>query len=83
MRVRVQARDVSLTLQKQEGTSVLNIFAVTVTSVSADNPGQVMVALSAGGCPLLARITQKSAEALQLQAGKAVYAQIKGVAVLG
>ena len=83
VRVRIQARDVSLTLQKQEGTSVLNIFAVTVTSISADNPGQVMVALSAGGCPLLARITQKSAEALQLQAGKVVYAQIKGVAVLG
>lgn len=42
-----------------------------------------MVALEAGGCPLLARITQRSADALQLAPGMALYAQIKGVAILG
>ncbi len=83
VRVRIQARDVSLTLHRQEGTSVLNIFAATVSSLSDDSPGQVMVGLDAGGCPLLARITQKSADALQLQPGSQVYAQVKGVAVLG
>lgn len=83
VRVRIQARDVSLTLHKQEGTSVLNIFSVTVTSLSDDSPGQVMVSLDAGGSTLLARITQKSAEALRLQPGRQVYAQVKGVAVLG
>ncbi len=83
VRVRIQARDVSLTLQKQTGTSVLNIFAVTVTGISKDSPGQVMVGLDASGSPLLARISQKSADALGLQLGKAVYAQVKGVAVLG
>ncbi|MHB1199546.1 MAG: molybdenum ABC transporter ATP-binding protein [Polaromonas sp.] len=83
VRVRIQARDVSLTLQRQEGTSVLNIFPVTVTGLSHDSPGQVMVSLDAGGSALLARITQKSAEALQLQPGRPVYAQVKGVAVLG
>ncbi|MES2051176.1 MAG: molybdenum ABC transporter ATP-binding protein [Pseudomonadota bacterium] len=83
VRVRVQARDVSLTLQRQEGTSVLNIFAVTVTGISPDSLGQVMVGLDANGSTLLARITQKSADALQLQHGSQVYAQVKGVAVLG
>lgn len=83
VRVRIQARDVSLTLQRQEGTSVLNILPVRVTGLSDDSPGQVMVSLDAGGSSLLARITQKSAEALQLQPGRAVYAQVKGVAVLG
>ncbi|MEO7885461.1 MAG: molybdenum ABC transporter ATP-binding protein [Polaromonas sp.] len=83
VRVRIQARDVSLTLERQEGTSVQNIFAVTVTHLSADSPGQVMVGLDAGGHPLLARITLKSAEALQLQPGSRVFAQVKGVAVLG
>lgn len=83
VRVRIQARDVSLTLTRQEGTSVQNIFAVTVTGLSADSPGQVMVGLNAGGSVLLARITQKSAEALQLQPGSRVYAQVKGVAVVG
>ena len=86
VRVRIQARDVSLTLQRQDGTSVLNIFAATVTAIASDSPGQVMVCLSTGSSPehqLLARITLKSAEALQLQPGSQVYAQVKGVAVLG
>lgn len=83
VRVRIQARDVSLTLQRQEGSSVLNVFAAIVTGLADDSPGQVMVALDAGGNTLLARITRKSAAALQLQPGSRVYAQVKGVAVLG
>ena len=83
VRVRVQARDVSLTLTHQQGTSVLNIFSATVFSISTDSPGQAMVALNAGGSMLLARITQKSLDALDLQPGSPVFAQVKGVAVLG
>ena len=81
VRVRIKAHDVSLTLRRQEGTSVLNIFAVTVVSMASDSPGQVMVCLRAGSSQLLARITCKSADALQLQPGSQVYAQVKGVAV--
>ena len=83
LRIRVHARDVSLTLAKQTGTSILNILSVTVTALSPDSPGQVMVALDAGGCPLLARVTTRSAHALGLAPGLALYAQIKGVAILG
>ncbi len=83
VRVRIQARDVSLTLARQEGSSVLNVFAAVVSGLSPDNPGQVMVSLDAGGSTLLARVTQKSADALGLAPGKAVFAQVKGVAVLG
>ena len=83
VRLRIQARDVSLTLARQQGTSVLNIFAAAVTEISDDSPGQVMVVLNAGGAVLLARITRRSLEALQLQPGSPVFAQIKGVAVLG
>ncbi len=83
VRVRIQARDVSLTLAHQEGTSVLNVFPVTITGLSEDSPGQVMLTLDAGGSALLARITQKSVESLQLRPGRQVYAQVKGIAVLG
>ena len=82
VRVRIQARDVSLTLTRQQGTSVQNIFAATVSAISPDSPGQLMVGLNAGTSALLARITLKSAEALGLQVGSAVFAQVKGVAVL-
>ncbi|MDO8451152.1 MAG: molybdenum ABC transporter ATP-binding protein [Rhodoferax sp.] len=83
LRIRVQARDVSLTLEPQTGTSILNILPVTVVALSNDSPGQVMVRLDAGGTPLLARITQKSVASLGLVAGRTVYAQVKGVAILG
>jgi molybdate transport system ATP-binding protein len=83
LRVRVAARDVSLTLQRQSDTSILNILPCTVVAVSPDGPGQVMVALQACDTPLLARITARSGQALGLMPGKAVFAQVKGVAVLG
>jgi len=83
LRVRVQARDVSLTLQHQTDTSILNILPGTVTALAANSPGQLMVAVEVGASTLLARVTTRSAAALGLVPGMAVYAQIKGAAILG
>jgi molybdate transport system ATP-binding protein len=82
LRVRVQARDVSLTLARQSGTSILNIVPATVTGLREDSPGQWMVALDAGGTRLLARITQRSVQALGIAPGRELFAQVKGVALL-
>ena len=82
LRLRVQARDVSLTLARQEGTSILNILPARVLQLREDGPGQAMVALDAGGTALLARVTQRSAQALALVPGLPVFAQVKGVALL-
>ncbi|MCL1960902.1 MAG: molybdenum ABC transporter ATP-binding protein [Desulfovibrionaceae bacterium] len=82
VRLRVQARDVSLALSRARDTSILNVLPATVQSLADDGPAQTLVALDAGGAPLLARITRKSAQALALTPGLPVYAQIKGVAVL-
>ncbi len=83
LRLRIQARDVSLTLQHQADTSILNILRVTVVELSHDSPGQVMLRLDAGGSSLLARVSAKSVDALKLAPGKWAYAQIKGVAIVG
>ena len=82
VKVRIQARDVSLTLVHQRDTSILNIIPVTVTDISDDSNGQVMVGLDANGTRLLARITRKSAMLLNLAPHQQLYAQIKGVAIL-
>ena len=82
VRIRVQARDVSLTLQRQSGTSIQNIVAASVSEMSPDGPGQVMVQLDASGSTLLARITNRSADLLKLQPGQQLFAQVKGVAIL-
>lgn len=83
VRVRIQARDVSLTLSQQSGTSILNILSATVITLSDEGPGQTMVVLQVGQERLLARLTQRSAKALALHPGQTVWAQIKGVAILG
>lgn len=82
IRLRIQARDVSLTIQKPEQTSILNIIETTVTGLSPESKGEVMVELDANGTRLLSRITGKSASVLKLDIGKPVYAQIKGIAIL-
>jgi molybdate transport system ATP-binding protein len=84
MRCRVHARDVSLTLQRQTDTSILNLVHATVVQLGAtDNPAQFLVRLDAGGAALIARITARSCRTLDLKPGKAVWAQIKAVALLG
>jgi molybdate transport system ATP-binding protein len=82
VRLRLSARDVSLTLARQSGTSILNIFPATVDALMPFGPAQVTVRLLAGGVPLLARVTRKSVAALGLQQGMMVYAQAKSVALL-
>ncbi len=84
LRFRVHARDVSLTLERAEGTSISNLLPVQVDEVvSADTPAHVLVRLNAQGTPLLARITRRSADQLGVIEGKALWAQIKTVALLG
>lgn len=82
VRVRVLARDVSLTLAPQTGTSIINILPARVVSIASTSPGQSLIGLDLGGTPMLARVTHKSIDALGLQPGLAVHAQIKGVAIL-
>ena len=81
-RLRVLARDVSLTLAPQTETSILNVLPARVTELVEERPGQVMVRLDAMGTVLLARVTAKSVAHLGLSAGKGVFAQIKGMALL-
>jgi molybdate transport system ATP-binding protein len=82
LRLRVQARDVSLALAAPEDSSILNILPATVVALAEDSPGQCMVALDAGATRLLARVTQRSAQALALAPGSGVFAQIKGIAIV-
>ena len=82
VRLRLAARDVSLTLERQQGTSILNILPVHVDEISLDDDAQVTVRLLCGGAPLLARITRKSSQELALEPGKALYAQVKSIALL-
>ncbi|MBC3775485.1 molybdenum ABC transporter ATP-binding protein [Pseudomonas sp. SWRI99] len=83
LRCKVHARDVSLSLDNAESSSILNRLPVTVVSEqAADNSAHVLIRLDAGGTPLLARITRFSRDHLGVHPGQALWAQIKAVAVL-
>lgn len=83
LRCKVHARDISLTLQNSEFSSILNRLPVTVVSEqSADNAAHVLIRLDAGGTPLVARITRYSRDQLAVHPGQLLWAQIKAVAVL-
>lgn len=82
VRCRIDARDVSIALARQPDTSILNIVPAQVVGMTRlEATAQAMVGLDAAGTPLLARITLRSWDALGLAPGKAVWAQIKAVAL--
>jgi len=84
VRVRVLARDVSVSLSRAPDSSILNILPATLESLQDEGPGSVMLRLRVGpGAHLLARVTRRSVELLGLSAGVSVFAQVKGVALLG
>ncbi|BBP04302.1 molybdenum import ATP-binding protein ModC [Sulfuriferula plumbiphila] len=82
--IRILARDVGLALEPHTGTSILNVLPAVVTQLGDDiHPALTLVRLDAGGAPLLARFTRRSAAVLDLHPGQAVWAQIKAVALIG
>ncbi|WP_417312624.1 molybdenum ABC transporter ATP-binding protein [Ectopseudomonas khazarica] len=81
VRVKIKARDVSLSLQRAEGSSLLNLLPVTVDSWQVLD-AQVLLTLRLGEQRLLARITRYSFDQLGIHAGQAIWAQIKSVSLL-
>ena len=82
VRLRIPATSVSLTRSRAQDSSVLNIVPAVVGPWRRQGASQVLVQLQLGEHRLLASITLKSLDALALQPGQAVFAQIKGVALL-
>jgi len=82
VRLRILARDVSLTLAHQTDTSILNIFPAIIDDMVPEGVAQMTVRLLVGEAPILARITRKSADNLGLSPGMKIFAQMKSVALL-
>ncbi|MHB8453376.1 MAG: molybdenum ABC transporter ATP-binding protein [Acidiferrobacterales bacterium] len=82
VRVRILARDVSLSLERHNNTSILNVFPARIVAIMEGRTAQAVVKLDASGVMLLARITRRSVHALGLQPGVEIFAQVKSVALL-
>lgn len=82
-RCRVLASDVSISLIEPERTSILNVLpAKIIDCAPARKKGEQSVVLELSNkSRLLALITQRSVQQLQLKLGQSVWAQIKSVAI--
>lgn len=82
IRLRVAAHDVIVARgPRPEGLSALNILPGTVVDLRRGTGPGVMVAIETGAGRLLARITRRSAETLELAPGLAVHAIAKTVTI--
>lgn len=83
VRLQILARDVSLALENQSASSIMNRLPATALQLApAGHGAHVLVSLDVAGSRLLARITRKSADQLDIVPGRQVWAQIKAVALL-
>jgi molybdate transport system ATP-binding protein len=83
VRVRVLARDVSLTLDDPGRSSIQNVHPATVEAIAADDhPANQLVRVTLGETRLLSRLTRRAVEQLGIAPGLPVRAQVKSVALM-
>ena len=83
VRVRLLARDLSLTREMQTGTSIGNQLHGVVEAIADDeHPALALVRVRVGASAVVARLTRRSAHALGLAPGLPVWAQVKSVALM-
>lgn len=81
LRLRISASDVILSRHRPEGLSALNILPGRIETIRAgDGPGAIVSLLSPAG-RILARITRRSAQKLDLKVDDSLHAVIKSVAI--
>lgn len=84
VRLVIAAQQISLMKEKPEFTSMLNHLPVTIESIEPHNDYSVLLRLrlSASSLPLMAQVTKRSIQSLQLAPGQHWVAAIKSVAIL-
>jgi molybdate transport system ATP-binding protein len=83
VRLRVLARDVSLTRTAQTGTSIGNQLRGSVEAIAdAGHPALALVRVRVGRCAIVAQLSKRSAHALELAPGMPVWTQVKTVALM-
>ncbi|QTN23264.1 molybdenum ABC transporter ATP-binding protein [Rhizobacter sp. AJA081-3] len=83
VRLRVLARDVSLTRTPQTGTSIGNQLRGSIEAIADDeHPALALVRVRVGTAAVVARLTRRSAHTLELAVGMPVWAQVKTVALM-
>lgn len=81
-RIEILARDVSVSLEAPQRTSILNVLPAQVVAIEDAESAQPLVRVAVGETQLLARLSRRSLRVLELRAGTPVYVSVKAVAVI-
>lgn len=81
VRLRILATDISLARTVATDNSILNIIEGEITAVLEQRDAHILLQLQVNNDRLLARISRKSYQALQLQLNQKVFMQIKAVSI--
>jgi molybdate transport system ATP-binding protein len=85
-RLRVLADDVSLARERPSRSTIVNVLPAKILSIRSQSDHRVTALLGLGpdgsGAKLLARVTERSWNELELEPGLDVFAQVKGVALV-
>jgi len=81
VRVRIRARDVMLALSEPQGISANNVVRGVVAGVHEDEGTYQDVLLACGRARLIASITRRSLDRLEIRPGQELFAVIKSVTV--
>lgn len=86
-RLRIHSTDVSLSLERQHNSSILNRLPARIWKLLPSEGPNLNILLRIGqegeGSVLVASVTRKSVDQMGLEPGMRVYAQIKGASLLG
>ena len=81
LRLRIAASDVSIARDRPTATTILNVLRATIEEVHTVDAATALVRLRVGNQSLLARVTNRSVQRLELRPGERVFAQVKSVTV--
>ncbi|MDE0002944.1 MAG: TOBE domain-containing protein, partial [Rhodospirillaceae bacterium] len=81
--LRVQARDVAISIERPERLSIRNVLPASLVSIEFAEPPFVELLLDVHGQHLRSRVTREAVEDLGLRKGQAVFALIKSVVFEG
>ena len=83
VRLRILARDVSLSLALHEDTTIQNRFQGVIESIESDShPSQALVRVRCGATVMLSRVTRRAIQHLDLNVGASVWCQVKSGALI-
>lgn len=83
LQIKVESKDVIIAIKQFPHSSLQNCFICQIQQIEQISASHILLTLSLGKQHLLAKITLKSLQQLQLKVGQSVFSYIKAVSIIG